>query len=111
MRAILLLLLLIGLAIIVVAGSGYVRTVGHSATIISELGDLRPPSTLERSHQVESHTSRRLSEIRDGFIPIMWLGGAVSAMGLLGLIAKKKTPTGKGQQISGADADKLRSTE
>jgi hypothetical protein len=84
--------LLLGLAVVGLAGIAKVRTMASSATIVSGIADLRQENNLTECQRVESHASRRLRKMQDSFIPIMWLGGIITVTGITGLIIAARTP-------------------
>ena len=86
MKSIMIVILLLGLAVIGMAGIVKTNIMLKSVSIISGIASLRQENNGADCLRLESHVNLTHRGFQDSIIPIMWLGGVICAIGIIGLV-------------------------
>lgn len=98
MKLIMSVILMLGLIIAGVAWLAQVRSIAGATAIISGLTHLRQENNQEMCKEVEALACQQLRSIQESFVPIIWLGGFTTLIGVAGLIVsvrKRKEEPGQ----------------
>lgn len=96
-------ILMIGLVTAGVAWLAQVRSIAAATAIISGLAHLRQENNHKKCEEVETIASRQLRSIRESFVPIIWLGGFTTVIGVAGLIVSVRKRKEEPGQPAGSD--------
>ena len=86
-------IVILGLVIFAASTIAWVQSQAISTSIICEIGNIRNEHTVELVDPLLARTCKGLKEIRESFMPVIWLGGITGLIGIVGLacICRKKT--------------------
>jgi len=82
--------MLIGLAVAASSGLSWAKATAKSVGIISDIGELRDSAGPDVVQPVEIRTSETLDQIKDSFVPAIWLGISGFVVGCVGFLTAMK---------------------